>query len=77
MDRETPRLNEFTITLQPTGELEIDLSALASYCQGGTSVDIPLRPIQALDIAFKDSDQHQTKLYYSRAFRVQFQIVEH
>jgi hypothetical protein len=46
-------LNEFTITLQPTGELEIDLSALASYCQGGTSVDIPLRPIQALDIALK------------------------
>ena len=26
---------------------------------------------------FKDSDQHQTKLYYSRAFRVQFQILEH
>ena len=55
MDRETPRLNEFTITLQPTGELEIDLSALASYCQGGTSVDIPLRPIQALDIALNKS----------------------
>ena len=53
MDRETPRLNEFTITLQPTGELEIDLSALDSYFNGGTSVDIPLRPIQALDIALK------------------------
>ena len=52
-DRETPRLNEFTIILQPTGELEIDLSALDSYFNGGTSVDIPLRPIQALDIALK------------------------
>jgi hypothetical protein len=53
MDRETPRLNEFNIILQPTGEVEIDLAALASYCQGGSSVDIPLRPIQALDIALK------------------------
>ncbi len=53
LDRETPRLNEFTISLQPTGEVEIDLGALASYCQGGSSVDIPLRPIQALDIALK------------------------
>ena len=53
LDRETPRLNEFTISLQPTGEVEIDLRALASYCQGGSSVDIPLRPIQALDIALK------------------------
>jgi hypothetical protein len=51
----TPRLNEFTISLQPTGKLEIDLRALASYCQGGSgsSVNIPLRPIQALDIALK------------------------
>lgn len=53
-DRETPRANEFTICLQPTGEVEIDLSALRSYCEGaGSSVDIPLRPIQALDIALK------------------------
>jgi len=51
LDRETPRLNEFTISLQPTGKVEIDLGALASYCQGGSSVDIPLRPIQAVEWA--------------------------
>lgn len=53
LDRETPRNLEFTICLQPTGDLEIDLEALASYCKGGASTDIPLRPIQALDIAMK------------------------
>ena len=52
-DRDPPKATEFTISLQPTGELEIDLGALASYCKGGTSTDIPLRPIQALDIALK------------------------
>ena len=52
-DRDPPRVSEFTISLQPTGELEIDLRALASYCKGGASTDIPLRPIQALDIALK------------------------
>ena len=46
-------LKVFTITLQPKGEIEIDPSALDSYCQGGSSVDIPLRPIQALNIALK------------------------
>lgn len=56
-DREIPMVSEFNICLQPTGELEIDLSALESYCRGGggSSVDIPLRPIQALNIALKYS----------------------
>uniref|UniRef100_A0A0P5QUR0 Argonaute-2 n=1 Tax=Daphnia magna TaxID=35525 RepID=A0A0P5QUR0_9CRUS len=63
MDRDPPRINEFTIYLQPTGEVEIDLSALASYCQSGSSVDIPLRPIQALDIAMKyGAAQRPTKV---------------
>ncbi|XP_059352742.1 protein argonaute-2-like [Daphnia carinata] len=63
MDRDPPRINEFTIYLQPTGELEIDLAALASYCQSGSSVDIPLRPIQALDIAMKyGAAQRPTKV---------------
>ncbi|XP_046448978.1 protein argonaute-2-like isoform X2 [Daphnia pulex] len=65
LDRETPRLNEFIISLQPTGEVEIDVGALASYCQGGSgsSVDIPLRPIQALDIALKyGAAQRPTKV---------------
>lgn len=52
-DQEPSRTSEFTICLQPTGDVEIDLSALESYCQSGSSVDIPLRPIQALDIALK------------------------
>ena len=46
-------LKVFIITLQPKGELEIDLLALNSYCQGGTSVEMPLRPIQALNITLK------------------------
>jgi hypothetical protein len=53
VDSEMRLLKVFIITLQPKGELEIDLSALDSYCQGGTSVEIPLRPIQALNIALK------------------------
>ena len=52
-DRES--LNEFNyvISLQPTGEIEVDLGALAEYCRNGTSTDPPLSPIQALDIALK------------------------
>lgn len=54
-ERETPRDTNYVIVLQPTGEVEVDLTALASYCQSGngTSTDPPLRPIQALDIALK------------------------
>ena len=52
-DREKPRDNNYAITLQPTGEVEVDLGALAAYCRAGTSTDPPLRPIQALDIALK------------------------
>jgi hypothetical protein len=53
VDSEMRLLKVFIITLQPKGELEIDLLALDSYCQGGTSVEMPLRPIQALNIALK------------------------
>lgn len=54
--RENPRNNNYKIVLQPTGEVEVDVTALASYCNrngNGTSTDPPLRPIQALDIALK------------------------
>ena len=55
-ERETPRDTNYTIVLQPTGEVEVDVTALASYCQRGgkgTTIDPPLRPIQAMDIALK------------------------
>jgi len=58
-ERETPRDTNYTIVLQPTGEVEVDVTALASYCQKGerggkgTTTDPPLRPIQAMDIALK------------------------
>lgn len=55
--RETDRLDavqrSFTIILQPKGEVEIDLSALDTYLKNGTSVDIPSRPIMALETAMK------------------------
>ena len=54
--RENPRDNNYTVVLQPTGEVEVDMTALASYCDrngNGTSTDPPLRPIQAMDIALK------------------------
>ena len=52
-DRENPRVLSYVISIQPTGEDEIDLYALDAYCKNGTSIDPPLRPIQALDIALK------------------------
>ena len=52
-DRENPRDNNYNIVLQPTGELELEDTALARYCRNGTSIDPPLRTIQALDIALK------------------------
>lgn len=58
-DRENPSAKEFTIALQPTGEVEVDLSALADYCKSGKSTDPPLRPIQALDIALKYGAQQR------------------
>lgn len=44
---------KFTVVLQPTGEVVIDLSVLDSYLKNGSSVDIPARAIQALEIAMK------------------------
>ena len=56
--REPREPRRFKIEMQPTGEREIDLNALNVYCQRGgssTSLDIPSRGIQALDIALKHS----------------------
>ena len=52
-DRDKPRDNNYVISIQPTGEVEVDLGALATYCRSGSSTDPPLRSIQALDIALK------------------------
>lgn len=41
----------FKIEVQPTGDREIDVSAIMRYSQTGTSNDQPMRPIQALEIA--------------------------
>lgn len=50
------KVQEVVIYLQPTGNYEIDLSAMDNYCKNnGTSVDIPQRPIQAMDIAMRFS----------------------
>lgn len=53
MDRGDQTERAFTIILQPTGDVEIDLSALDSYLKTGSSVDTPARAIQALEIAMK------------------------
>lgn len=58
-DRDEPRDLVFTISLQPTGQVEIDLRALDAYFKNGTSTDPPLRPIQALDIALKYGAQQR------------------
>lgn len=58
-DRENPRVLNYVISIQPTGEVEIDLFALKTYCESGTSIDPPLRPIQALDIALKYGAQRR------------------
>ena len=47
---------EYKVIIQPTGELEVDLTVLEAYCSRNgkaSSTDIPLRAIQALDIALK------------------------
>ncbi len=58
-DREKPRDNNYVISIQPTGEVEVDLGALAAYCRSGSSTDPPLRSIQALDIALKYGAQQR------------------
>jgi len=52
-DPEKTRDNNYIIVLQPTGEVEVDMTALARYCHNGTSLDPPLRASQALNIALK------------------------
>ena len=52
-EQENLRDNNYTIKLQPNGNVEVDMTALASYCRNGTSTDLPLRAIQALDTALK------------------------
>lgn len=52
---EDTRERNFIIKIQPTGELEIDLGALQSYCnsKNASSINQPLRAIQSLDIALR------------------------
>jgi hypothetical protein len=52
-NRGNPRNNNYKIVLQPTGEVEVDVTALANYCASEVSIDLSLRPIQASDIAPK------------------------
>ena len=54
-DRQEERECKYLIVIKPTGNLEIDMTVLESYCKGGTSIDMPLRAIQALDIVLKSS----------------------
>ena len=67
-DRENPRDNSYKIIMQPTGEVEVDVTALASYCRNGTSIDPPLRPIQALDIALKYGAAQRFSLFLQIKF---------
>lgn len=53
------RENDYTIIVQPTGEVAVDLTALGAYLKSGTSIDPPLRPIQLLDIALKYGAQER------------------
>lgn len=50
---ESDKDKDFVIYIKPTGELEVDLTALAAYCENGSSIEIPLRSIQAVDIVMK------------------------
>ena len=53
--RADDKKSKFSISLQPTGEMEIDLSVLEQYCRNGCSTNVPLRPIQALNLALKQT----------------------
>ena len=49
-------LKQFQVTIQPTGDMEVDLATLEAYCDRtgkASSTDIPQRPIQVLDLALK------------------------
>jgi len=54
-EREIPRQLKFVVSIQPTGEVEVDVGALLSYCnsRNASSLNQPLRAIQSLDIALK------------------------
>ena len=71
-DREQPRELKFKIEVQPTGEMEIDLSVLDTYMKKGSSVDTPSRAIQALDIALKNGAVNRFRL-----FVLKFLLVPH
>ena len=54
-EREIPRQLKFVVSIQPTGEVEVDVGALLSYCnsRNASSLNQPLRAIQSLDITLK------------------------
>jgi hypothetical protein len=71
-DREQPRELKFKIEVQPTGEMEIDLSVLDTYMRKGSSVDTPSRAIQALDIALKNGAVNRFRLIVLKFPLVEF-----
>jgi len=69
---DTTRELKYEIAIQPTGEIEIDVDALLNYCQSekASSLNQPLRAIQAIDIVLKygTKDRHVSFFYHFTIF---------